>query len=347
MKPLMILCLISLLCVLPANAEEQSPKTEPVPSVQSAWVVYWDLEGARKEAEMVVAAGGTLSFFAAYYDASDALYVPPELLESAWALQEQYRELPLLLTVVNDRLLEEGGSVLKDADLVRRLLADEESMRTHAGQLVELAQLHGFAGIDMDYENLGNNKALWRQYALFLEILFGQLQQAGLQLRVTLEPRALDKATYPKGPDYAVMLYNLRGPHSGPGPKATYAFIRTTLRQARRRLGPGVQAAFSTGGFVWLPDGKVQDVTEQQAAARQREGDAQAVRDPASGALHFVHREGARQGQELWYADGQTLHSWKQVAAREGVTSFALWRLGGNVTASLAEYLEAPGQQRR
>lgn len=347
MKRLICLCLLGILCILPNNVKGQPPNPEIVSSIQSAWVVYWDLENTWQEAEMLIAAGGIPSFFAAYYDASDMLYIPPELLEFAWELKQQHEELPMLLTVVNDRILENGRSVLKEQALVQRLLTDEESMRAHATQLVDLARTNGFAGIDMDYENLGENRALWRQYAQFLQILYCQLQRKGLQLRVTLEPRALDKANYPKGPTYAVMLYNLHGSHSSPGPKASASFIRTTLRLAKKQLGPEVQAAFASGGYVWHPDGKVQDVTEQLALARLKKAGTEAVRDADSGAMYFSHQDSKHKGQVVWYADGQTLKSWKRISAEEGITSFALWRLGGNEKASLMEYLQGSEQQNR
>jgi len=85
----------------------------------------------------------------------------------------------------------------------------------------------------------------------FINKLYRRAQGCGLKLRVVLEPRALVSTTdFPPGSEYVIMLYNLYGLHSGPGPKANKDFIETTLE--RMNLLPADKTvAFATGGCMW------------------------------------------------------------------------------------------------
>ena len=138
-----------------------------------------------------------------------------------------------------------------------------------------------------------------------------------------------------KGPEYVVMFYNLYGTHSGPGPKADFAFIEKTIKKMEAL--PGTKsAAFATGGCLWedyvpLGDkkGKVRNVDEAEAVQLAEKHHATPVRDEKSHALHFAYQA---EGHEyvVWYADSETLNAWIGAAARGGLDRVSLWRLGGN-----------------
>lgn len=339
MRPAIFLCLAACLALLGSASARQLPAGEAAARRPSAWLVYWDLEAAGPELEMVREAGGTLSYFAAYYDASDSPFLDRDALERFLSFRERGLADRALLAVVNDRQGADGVSVLKDAALAARLFRDERAMRKEAVRLSELAALHGFAGLDMDFENLGEQNEPWRRYAAFLKILYEEASSRGLSLRVTVEPGALGRADYPLGPNYAVMLYNLYGTHSSPGPKADFAFIRDTLARALEAFGPGVQAALAAGGFVWGGDGRAEALTEDEALGLLASSGCVASRDEGSGALHFTYREQTGDSREVWFADGQTLAGWARACREAGVSSLALWRLGGNNAASLRAYL--------
>ncbi|HSK68680.1 MAG TPA: glycosyl hydrolase, partial [Candidatus Limnocylindria bacterium] len=132
-----------------------------------------------------------------------------------------------------------------------------------------------------------------------------------------------------------VMLYNLYGGHSGPGPKASAEFIRATLRKARKHLGDDVHAALATGGYVWMEGMGVQSVTEKQAFRRLKEADAVSHRDPNSMAI-YADLSG---WEKMWFADGMTLQHWAQICRESGVDSISIWRLGGNEVASVDKYV--------
>jgi spore germination protein YaaH len=322
---------VFLIAFIPAMAEGVSGSGAPG---LFAWVAYWDLRETRSELERFVSSGGTLSFFAAYYDEYNMLFIPAEITAAYSGVKTAWPDKPAYITVVNDVLYSDGSTSEKSKELVEELLRTTDTMRWQAAVIASMAQEYGYAGVDMDYENLYGSAKLWDKYAKFLGILQKELESRGLGLRVILEPRALDKAKWPKNLTYSVMLYNLYGNHSGPGPKASDEFIRTTLAKAKKYLGKNVNAALATGGYVWIEGMGVESVTEKEALARLRDTYVVPRRDPNSMAL-FARLSG---WEGMWFADGVTLQHWAEISREEGVDSFSIWRLGGNDPASVERF---------
>ena len=109
---------------------------------------------------------------------------------------------------------------------------------------------------------------------------------------------------------------------------------------------PGL--ALASGGFAWKK-GKVFSLTESRAAAWAEGAKAPVARMPGSQALRFVAADDApgspvpakdRTGAqcEVWFADGETLAYWAGIGRKLGFPSISLWRLGGNVPASLQTF---------
>ena len=90
-------------------------------------------------------------------------------------------------------------------------------------------------------------------------------------------------------------------------------------------------AAFATGGYLWFGNGKVRSLTEAQAVKIIETEGVTPQRDKASGALYFTYSD--KNGENVvWYADGDTLKYWSDLAAYKGVNAISLWRLGGNTS---------------
>lgn len=308
---------------------------DPQPRQWIAWAAYWATEGVADEAQKLGDSLQGLSLFAAYYDSKEQLFIPEELTWLQEDLGQAFgRDVPLLLTIVNDRLVKGGKPTLKDRDLLWRKLGTQDARVRHAKEIIALAQQLEVKGIELDYENLGKDTALWQYYAVFIDHMQAEAMRAGLSLSVVLEPSVLDVVSFPEGPSYVVMLYNLYGNHSGPGPKADLAFIKRLAAQMKEKL-PGCPAvALAADGFIWHGNGEVESLTEKEAVALARDMGVKVERDNTSGALHF---EGILDGTDIhvWYADGETLSAWAKAAESEGIDSFYLWLLGGKEERSL------------
>jgi spore germination protein YaaH len=302
----------------------------------SAWAVYWDVETVPEEITALYGRLDALCHFSAVFGPDGSVFIPEATEQFHRSLlQDKKTAVPLhYITVVNDVVYPDGSSLLKDTDILRPLLADKASRAAHISELLKLAADGGYEGLEIDYETLQKQEELAEQLALFCGELYDAAKARGLRLRVVLEPSfPAGKIKLPAGPEYVVMLYNLFGSHSGPGPKADPAFIRDTVKKMRVLPGNPVYA-LAVGGFDWRGDTAV-SLSESKAAELLAETGASAWREKNSGCLVFSYKmDGAE--HTVWYADGETLNGWMDVIRKEnGNSRFAVWRLGGNETDSL------------
>ena len=216
--------------------------------------------------------------------------------------------------------------MLKDVQLLHRLLDKEAARRKHIEEIIKLCKDKGFAGVEIDYENLWQEEDLVQSFGLFAQELKAACDNNGLKLRLVLEPKTLAYAeALPEKIEYVVMFYNLYGPHSGPGPKANEKFILRTLKQMEKLRGTPT-IAFANGGFDWAEGGKASGLTQAQAEALAQKYQAAPQRDKASRALYFSYSV-KDEAHTVWYADELTLAFWRNIAAKYGYQRFSLWRL--------------------
>ena len=292
----------------------------------SVWLPYWEAESALEETKALGDRLETTVAFAAIFDSEDKPLMLPETERLLESLSEN-RETGVMLSIVNDVQTAPGKYDNKSADLLRRLFRDEEAISDHIAQLFQLVDRYQLSGLEIDYEAIKKDEDLWQRFAVFLERLYQQFSAQGLTLRVVLSWDAPQYVELPGGPEYTVMCYNLYGGHSGPGPKADFAFLEETCRLYRPYV-TSTHMAFATGGFDWGGE-KTEALTQLQAEQRLREHNVEPVRDSGSGALVGTYEDAAGQ-HTLWYADGETLALWKQTVRKYGFTQIDLFRMGGN-----------------
>lgn len=317
-------------CLLTAGCKADEPlKSGSHPEVRmSSWVVSWDADKGWKEYHRTKKEWNDLSYFAATFDENGKLHLP------AGFQKVDLENGRFYLTFVNDMHPTKGKAIEKDIQVLQQVLATEESRRQHAKDILQLAEEAGVDGIEIDYERIGKDEELMKKFASFTQTLFLESISAHKKVRIILEPSMPMDLPYSQGPEYVVMAYNLFGTHSGPGPKADGSFIKKTI-QKMATLPPKKALAFSNGGCQWqdagffgLKKGKAQFISTEKAWALAKQYGATPLRDEASAALHFCYKENGSE-YEVWYADQETLDAWITLAAREGLPSISLWRLGG------------------
>lgn len=313
----------------------------------SAWFVEWDVNKGWEEVKAIGDSLYAIVAFASYFDANDNMFLNRRFQE--WldneGLKSKYKN-QLYLSVVNDMVYEDKPNVLKDPDLVSRLMATPESRALHRRALVELVRKGGYAGLEIDYERV--KKKDWPQFVEFCGELYQDLAQHRLGLRVVLEPKKdYLSRPLPPGPDYVIMAYNLHGGHSGPGPKANPSFISRIASYCRSgKIEPRPRLALATGGFSWNSDGTVTSVTEEQAREMAVQSSAVLRRHPYSRYLAFTFvdtvadEDGNEQDitREVWFADADTFAHLVDAGRKAGFTRFDIWRLGGNSPSALAAF---------
>lgn len=297
----------------------------------SAWAAYWDMEGGMAEYGAMRGRLQGLSYFAASFDAQDRLVVPLAVSEARQAALKKDDKRLAYLTIVNDAVGPKGKALDKDTAVLRRVLANTAVMDRHIAEIISLGKEGRYDGIELDYERIWKDAPdLVPKFMDFTYRLSRAAIQAGLKLRIVLEPSTPFDAGFCRGPEYVVMLYNLYGLHSGPGPKADGAFIEKIVK----RMGalPDKRAvALATGGCLWeAGSSKAQRfLSQKEAVALRDRHQAKERRDGDSAALIFRYRENEKE-YVVWYADSETINAWITVAARQGSTAVSLWRLGGN-----------------
>lgn len=295
----------------------------------SAWLTYWDINDGIKNLDSIGKKVNGIAYFGAYFDETDHLFIPDELSVARKELLSQKIKHEAYLTFVNDQKKADGKSVFKDIEVLRRVLADDVLQQKHADDIIAMARSGGYTGIEIDYERVWVDPEVGELFLQFIDKLHEKATQHQLKLRVVLEPRTPFRLPFQEGPEYVVMLYNLYGTHSEPGPKANLAFIEKTI-QSMEALPDKKGVAFSTGGCLWGDNGEKKYLTEAQASALAKTYKVKPSRDKESQCMVFKY-ENDGVWYEVWYADAKTLNAWIAQAQKQGVNAISLWRLGGNL----------------
>lgn len=299
-------------------------------ATRSTWLAYWDLDAGEKDLRKVNKKLDQLSYFGAYFDDRDHIVIPQELADKKTELNKKRKTYITYLSIVNDRKNPDGSVVLKDPEVLRRIFADEVALAKHADEIVALTMEGGYDGIEIDYERIWTDEKIGLSFVEFIRVLQEKALANNLKLRVVLEPSTpFSSACFIEGPEYVVMLYNLFGLHSGPGPKANKGFIKKTIT----RMGPlpgNKSIALATGGCLWGDNGEKRFLREVDAKDLAKSHKAKPIRDEESQCLVFNYTD-KEASYQVWYADAKTINYWISVAKEQGVNNVSLWRLGGNV----------------
>lgn len=337
-KKLMILLILSLILTScfpnkknTSIIKEKNNVRNTLPT--SVWAVYWDIEQAPTEIESMKDSIEEISYFAAYFNKDNELFIPENIAKLHLSLKDRIKDNNILhyLSIVNDKINEEGSSSLKDRDLLYDLLTKEENKEQHIDKILSLCLENGYDGIEIDYEGLKNDEILWLYFLEFCDSLWETLDSYGLNMRIILEPSTpIDEYDFPHGPTYVMMCYNLHGSHSGPGPKANREFLQK-LSQKMKKITGNINFALATGGFDWDSQGKVISLTKEEAIKLIKIYDAKPIRDDESYSIFFNYKDDKDIEHEVWFADDRTLDYWMDILKIDGHKKFSLWRLGGNM----------------
>lgn len=332
-KIIKVAVFISVFLILTGCNSNSEPVVNAVakqPIQLSAWLAYWDLDASEKDLKKIGKKMEKLSYFGAYFDKNDHVFIPKELNDKKSEQKKTKEKYETYLTFVNDRQDIDGTIVMKDIEVLRRLFSNDVSMEKHIDEIIALTLQGGYDGIEMDYERIWKDEKIGKSFLRFANKLYVKALKNNLKLRIVLETSTpFSSVDFSKGPEYVVMFYNLYGLHSTPGPKANKEFIEKTLTLMKTL--PGEKSiAFSTGGCVWGSNGEKRSLTEVEAKTLVVTYDRPTKRDKESQCIVFDYKDKGVTYQ-VWYADVKTLNYWISIAKEHGENNISLWRLGGNV----------------
>lgn len=293
----------------------------------SGWLPYWDYSNAKLDWLSGTNQGDDIVSFGVLYKGSE-LYVPEETDNMTKELVSMERETQdVYLSFVNDVYQSDGQVIQKDVEFLWEFLPDESTREPYIEDILDMAIMYGVDGIEIDFENLKKDEVLWGYFAEFIDEINMACLANDLKLRVVLSYDSAKYATFPQGPMYVIMCYNLFGPHSGPGPKADKDFLEQTF-EINEVLKPNVSMAFANNGFAWDDNNSVTAVTKRDAIAVAKLYDVQIERDLESMALKYTYVDGQGGTNHVWFADDTTISEWKQWATQAGYLNHAIWRYG-------------------
>jgi len=294
------------------------------PLQMQAWVVYYDADRGLEEVRIHGALFDRISLFA-YELRPDGFPQPApnmsRMVPQFLAFAEASGFEPWV-TVVNDVRFGRDSSILKDAGLVHDILNDEARRNDHARALAERAQSDGFAGLHLDYERVADSDS--SEFRAFVGVLNNELKGRGLELEIVVEP-SYGPVPNPNTASVSVMGYDLHGPHSGPGPRATPEFVSGLQPRAAGDTDNAAGLAIALSGFSWSPSGDVTPVDWTASEQMSAEG-----RTWQRNAEDGVPNTRLDDGTEIWFEDPESISRKWDAAWRSGFRRLLLWRLGGN-----------------
>jgi spore germination protein YaaH len=231
--------------------------------------------------------------------------------------------------------------VLADpSHLAGELLADGPLRRRLALRLGVALRALGARGVVLDWRDLPPTAR--KPYAVFLHELRLELGPRA-QIVATVPPvrtmRALRTGAYDlralaRPARILVLAWNQHGPRSEPGPVASLAFwkqtLRTVLRAApRSRVLMGVP----TWGWRWSAGAGAEQATQAQLF-------------PQAGETAMQQPYGARVGERAWVESDRSVQLKLLVARQARIAGVALWIRGGESSATWRQPLLLPGSSR-
>jgi len=309
------------------------------------WIVPWQHDAG---VASVARAGGGLKdvlLFAARLDAAGQ----PVLDERGGAWTGTVSSLHtagarVWLTIVNDRVAGAGAPVLKDADIVHRVLADAELRARHRAEIVSLAKTLRVDGVDLDYENLPARER--GAFTTFARELAADLREAGLLSSITVQPKSGESGS--RGPGamdwpalcgvadrLQVMLYNEHNGSTGPGPIATVDWITGVVDYGLRQCPAAkLVPVLKVSGMDWGP-GKAEWRSFAEVSSLLAEGRPKLRRERYSRVPWFVYR-GADGRHVVYYEDAKSLAVKADRLRDRGLETIVLWSLGSEDPATVA-----------
>ena len=227
--------------------------------------------------------------------------------------------------------------VLADPEhLAGELLTNGPMRRRLAVRLNVALRALGARGVVLDWRDL--SPAARAQYAIFVHELRVELGPRA-QIVVTVPPMrtmlaikhgAYDLRALARPARLLVLAWNEHGPRSEPGPVASLAFWKSTLRTVLRAAPRSrVLMGVPTWGWQWSATAGAEQATQAELFPKATE-------------LALSRPYGARVGERAWVESDRSVQL-KLLTAREaGIAGIALWVRGGESSATWRQPLLVP-----
>jgi spore germination protein len=260
--------------------------------------------------------------------------VPERAAETAAGMEQLRRSgIPLVPTIAN---VTNGQWAYEP---VAAMLHDPAAMTRHVNDVVALVQREGYAGIDIDYEDL---RAADREtFATFVTRLAGALHAKNKILSIAVFAKSTDAGEDQRNvaQDYAaigeaadevrLMAYDYHWSASTPGPVAPITWVRQVLDYAKTQIpAEKIVLGVPVSGYDWV-DGQGEVVTWLQCFGRTRAFRATLQYDRLSQSPSFRYTDAQAREHEVWFENAESTTAKLDAAKAAGIRGVYLWMIGG------------------
>lgn len=220
-----------------------------------------------------------------------------------------------------------------DYRLLRRIFSDRHTGDQFIASVIHLLEQYGFAGINVDFEELHNNG---EGYLAFEKRLAAALHKNGLLLTsdVAVNDDDYNLKELNAINDYlVVMAYDEHNTVSGPGPVSSQKWIEQSVGKLSEYIQDNKLILGVAGyGGEWV-DGKYsQSISYDQALNMANQVGGDIFFDDNSYNLHFdfdeTNDDGETEKHEMWFTDAATIYNILRFSDESGFAGTSLWRLG-------------------
>jgi spore germination protein len=234
---------------------------------------------------------------------------------------------------------------------VARMLHSPALMAQQIDAIVRLVEANGYAGIDIDYEQL---RAGDRQdFTTFCERLARALHAKGKVLSVALFAKTSDAGSSPTNvaQDYRaigqvadqvrLMGYDYHWAGSPPGPIAPVDWLRDVLRYAKTQIpADKIVLGIPLYGYDWT-GGHGTGVSWLQALRLSRQYHAALHYDTQAQAPWFTYTDSAGRKHTVWFENAASSRAKFDVAQGAGIGGVYLWMPGYEDTGTWSALRQA------
>jgi spore germination protein YaaH len=227
---------------------------------------------------------------------------------------------------------------------VARMLHSPTLVSQQVAAITALVQRNGYAGIDIDYEDL--HAADRQAFTSFITRLAAALHARGKVLSVAVFAKTSNAGTDPRNlaQDYAaigrvadqvrLMGYDYHWASSPPGPVAPVSWMRAVLHYAKTQIPSSkIILGVPLYGYDWS-GGHAAGISWLQALRLSRQYHAAPHYDTTSQAPWFSYTDTAGARHTVWYENAASSRAKFGVAQGAGIGGVYLWMFGYEDTAT-------------
>ena len=303
------------------------------PRTVSAWLPYWDQEGAYQNALRHADQLHTVSPF--WYQAISAGRIDPHPGAGERRIIDGLHRAGAQVVPTVMETMKKGA--------LAAILTDPAQRREHADALMRTVRTRDYDGLDLDYESIAATgestyRAVRDGFTALATDLCARLHELRKQCVITVFPktrttgRIWDYEAIGRVADrMRIMAYNLHWSSGTPGPIADTAWYDDILTRATALVpAEKLEMGLPAYGWDWPADpastSKTGHVTWKTAEALRLKVGAPYQLDEVSGTPHFTYLDG-KERREVWYQDARGVATHLPVLRRHGVRNTALWAL--------------------